>query len=83
MAKIFCFLNILKVEKRKRFERQKTDQICVLLKHSDLKQKEIAKKLNVSVQVVIALKKKLQFGKTIDSSRVESCESKGITTLRL
>ena len=62
---------------------RKKGQICVLLEHSDLKQKEIAKKLNVSPQVVSATKPKLKFAKTIDTSRIRSCGPKRITTPRL
>ena len=62
---------------------RKKGQICVLLEHSDQKQKEIAKKLNVSPQVVSATKQKLKFAKTIDTSRIGSCGRKRITTPRL
>ena len=57
----------------------------LLLKHrSDLKQKEIAEKLNRSLQVISAIKKKLQFGETIDNSRAGSCGRKEyITTSKL
>ena len=41
----------------------KIGQICVLLKHIDLKQKEIAKKLHASPQVESTTKKKLKFVK--------------------
>ena len=55
--------------KRKDLSRRKKGQISVLLKHSDLKQKEIAKKLNISTQTVSAIRKKLEMGRNIHSSR--------------
>ena len=69
--------------KKKDLSPRKKGQICVLLEHSDLKQKEIAKKLNVSPQVVSATKQKLKFAKTIDTSRIGSCGRKRITTPKL
>ena len=43
--------------KRKDLSLKKKGQISVLLKRSDLKQKEIAKKLNISTQTISATKK--------------------------
>ena len=43
------------MEKRKDLNPRKKGQINVLLKHSDLKQKEIVKKLNISTQTVSAV----------------------------
>ena len=57
--------------KRKDLSPRKKVQIIVLLKHNDLKQKEIAKKLNISTQTVSALVKKLEIGRSIHSSRME------------
>ena len=62
---------------------RKKRQISVLLKHSDLKQKEIAKKLNISTQTVSAIKKKLEMGRNIQSSRMGKCGRKRETTLKL
>ena len=44
--------------KRKDLSPSKKGKISVLLKSSDLKQKEIAKKLNISTQTVGAINKK-------------------------
>ena len=46
--------------KRKDLSPRKKGQISVLFKHSDLKQKEIAKKLNISTRIVSAIRKKLK-----------------------
>ena len=48
--------------KRKNLSRRKKGQISVLLK-----QKEIAKKLNISTQTVSAIRKKLEMGRNIHS----------------
>ena len=59
------------MRKRKDLSPRKKGQISVLLKHSDLKQKEIDKKLNKSTQTVSAIRKKLEMGRNIHSSRTE------------
>ena len=46
---------------------RKKGQISVLVKQSDLKQKEIAKKLNISTQTVSAVRTKLEMGRNIHS----------------
>ena len=55
--------------KRKDLSPRKKGQISVLFKHSDLKQKEIAKKLNISTRIVSAIRKKLETERNIHSSR--------------
>ena len=55
--------------KRKDLSLRKKEQFNVLLKHSDLNQKEIAKKLRISTQTVSAIGKKLETGRNIHSSR--------------
>jgi len=46
------FNEVRKMVKIKEFSPRKRGQITVLLKHSDLKQKDIAKEVNVSIQTV-------------------------------
>jgi len=50
---------------------RKRGQVTVLLKHSDLKQKDIAKEVTVSTQTVSVVRKALKLGREIDSSRGE------------
>ena len=51
--------------KRKDLSPRKKGQISVLLKYSDHKQKEKAKKLNISTQTVSAIRKKLEMKRNI------------------
>ena len=69
--------------KRKDLSPRNKVQISVSLKHSDLKQKEIAKTLNISTQTVSALVKKLKIARNIHSSRTAKCGRRRKTTLRL
>ena len=68
--------------KRKDLSPRKKGQISVLLKHSDLKQKERAKKSNISTQAVSAIRKTLKMGRNIHSSRTGKCGRKRKTALR-
>ena len=61
----------------------KKGRISVLLKHSELKQKKIAKKLNISAQNICAIRKKLEIGRNIHSSRSEKCGRKRKITFGL
>jgi len=56
------------MEKRKYFSSRKRGQITVLLKHSDLKQKDIAKEVNVSTQTIRAVRTNLELGRETNSS---------------
>ena len=71
------------MRKRKDLSPKKKRQISVLLKHTDLKQKEIAKKLNISTQTVGAIRKKLEMRRNIHASRTGKCGRKRKTTLGL
>jgi len=51
----------------------KNEQITVLLKHSDLKQKNIAKELNASTPTVSAVRKKLEWEREVDSLGIGIC----------
>lgn len=62
---------------------RKKGQIRVLLENSSLKQKEIAKKLDISVQTVSKIKKTLDSGGLLDSSRIGKCGRKKKTTPRI
>ena len=64
------------MEKRKDLSLKKKGQISVLLKRSGLKQKEIAKKLNISTQTISATKE-LENGRNIHTSRAGKCGGKG------
>jgi len=50
---------------------RKRGQIAVLLKHNDLKQKDIVKEVNVSTQTLNVVRKTLELGREIDSSSGE------------
>ena len=67
--------------KRKDLNPRKKGQISVLLKHSHLKHKEIVIKLNISTQTVSAIRKKLEMGRNIYSSRTGKCGRKENNTL--
>ena len=69
--------------KRKDLSPGKKGEISISQKHSDLKQKEIAKKLNILTQTVSATRKKLEMRRNIHRSRRGKCERKRKTTLRL
>ena len=62
---------------RKDLSPRNKGQINALLKHSNLKQKEAAKKLNILTQTIRAIRKKLKMRRNIHSSRT------GKITLRL
>ncbi|XP_065684059.1 transposable element Tcb1 transposase isoform X1 [Hydra vulgaris] len=61
---------------------RKIGQIKVLLEDSELKQKEIARKLNISTQIVSLIKKKIERGIDVGSQRQGNCGRKKITTPR-
>ena len=69
--------------KRKDLSPRKKGQISVLLEVRGLKQKDITKKLNLSTQTVSSVKKKLDLGRNLGSSRKENCGRKKKTTPRL
>ena len=69
--------------KREDLSPKKKEQISVLPKHSNLKQKKITKKLNILIQTVSAIRKKLEMERNIHSSRTEKCGRKRKTALRL
>ena len=58
--------------KNKNLSPRKKEQVNVLLKHSDFKQKEIAKKLNISTQTVGAIRKKLEIGRLYSRDQASS-----------
>ena len=62
---------------------RKVGQINVLLSVGTLKQKEIAKKLNVSTQSVSNIKKKMENSQNLNSSRVGKCGRKRKTSSRM
>jgi DNA-directed RNA polymerase I, II, and III subunit RPABC1 len=62
---------------------RKIGQIEVLLNNSELKQKDIAKKLSVSSQTVSNIKRKLDKGLSLDSARAGKCGRKRKTTPRM
>ncbi len=55
--------------KNRDFSSRKIGQIEVLLNNSHLKQKEIAKKLNVSTQVISLIRNKLDKSENLSSKR--------------
>ena len=61
---------------------RKIGQIKVLLEDSELKQKEIARKLNISTQIVSLIKKKIERGIDVGSQRQGNCGRKKKTTPR-
>ena len=65
------------------FSPRKIGQIRVLLKHSDMRQKEIAQKFNVSPKSVNSIKKKLERGLSLQNGRIGKCGKKRKTTARL
>ena len=69
--------------KRKDLSHRKKRQISGLLEIRGLKQKDIAKILNVSTQTVSSVNKNLDFGKNLGSSKKGNCERKIKTTPRL
>lgn len=69
--------------KRKDLSPRKKGQISVLLEVRGLKQKDIAKRLNVSTQTVSSVKKALDLGRKIDASRKGNCGRKRKTSPRL
>ncbi|KAF8789493.1 hypothetical protein HNY73_007426 [Argiope bruennichi] len=62
---------------------RKVGRISVLLQETPLKQKEIAKKLNVSTQTISNIKKKLENGHNLASNIVEKCGRPKKTTPRM
>lgn len=68
--------------KRSDLSPRKIGQIKVLISDSALKQKDIAKKLNISCQSVSNIKKKMDKGLNLDSSRTGKCGRKKKTTPR-
>lgn len=68
--------------KRSDLSPRKIGQVKVLLSDSALKQKEIAKKLNISCQSVSNIKKKMDKGINLDSTRTGRCGRKRKTTPR-
>ena len=62
---------------------RKKGQISVLLEVKGLKQKDIAKRLNVSTQSVSSVKKTLNLGRKIGVLRNGKCGRKRKTTPRL
>ena len=54
----------------------------VLLQHSDMRQKEIAQKFNVSPQSASSIKKKLDRGLSLQNGRTGKCGKKRKTTPR-
>ena len=62
---------------------RKKGQVSVLLEVRSLKQKDIAKKLNVSTQTVSPVKKNLDLGRNLGSSRKGNCGRKKKTTPHL
>ena len=69
--------------KRKDSSPRKKGQISVLLEVKGLKQKDIAKRLNVSTQSVSSVKKTLDLGRKIGVLRKGKCGRKRKTTPRL
>ena len=69
--------------KTRDFSPRKIGQIRVLLQHSDMRQKEVAQKFNVSPQSVSSIKKKLERGLSLQSGRIGKCGMKRKTTARL
>ena len=65
------------------FSPRKIGQIRVLLQHSDMRQKEIAQKFNLSPQSVSAIKKKLERVLSLQNGRIGKCGKKRKTTARL
>ena len=63
--------------KEKRFEPQKKGKITFFLQQSNLKQRDI------STQTLSAVRKKLELGREMDSSRMGKCGRKRKTTPRL
>ena len=61
--------------KRKDLSPRKKGQISVLLKYSDHKQKEKAKKLNISTQTVSAIGKKLKMDRNINIFKAQGREN--------
>src|ERR1700755_57851 len=61
---------------------RKIGQIKVLLSVSAIKQKDIVKKLNISCQSVSNIKKKMDKGLNLDSTRTGRCGRKRKTTPR-
>ncbi|KAL7641205.1 UNVERIFIED_CONTAM: hypothetical protein RMT77_008343 [Armadillidium vulgare] len=61
---------------------RKIEQIKVLLSVSAIKQKDIAKKLNISCQSVSNIKEKMDKGLNLDSTRTGRCGRKRKTTPR-
>lgn len=62
---------------------RKRGQIQVLLENSDLKQIEIAQRMNVSTSVVSRIKSKLVSGKDLGVKRAGKCGRKRLTTPRM
>jgi len=71
---------VREIGKRKDFSSRKRGQITVLLKQCDLKQKDIAKEVNVSTQTVSAVRRNLELGREINTSRIGKCGRKWKTT---
>jgi len=69
--------------KRKDISPYKIGQIEVYLSETTFKQKDIAKKLNVSTQTISAIKKKMENKEGVLAKRVGKCGRKRVTTPRL
>jgi len=67
---------VREMEKRKDFSFRKRGQITALFKHNDLKQKDIAKDVNVSTQTVSAAKTNMELGREMNSSMMGKCGRK-------
>lgn len=68
--------------KKKDVTPRKRARIDAMLNYSNLKQCQIAKKLNVSTQTVSLIKKNIQLGNSIGPDRMGKCGRKRITTPR-
>jgi len=68
------------MERRKDFTPRKRRKITVFFKHSELKQKDITKEVNVPTQTVSAVRTNLELGREMDSSRMGKCGRKRKTT---
>ena len=69
--------------KRKDISPYKIGKIEVYLSETTFKQKDIAKKLNVSTQTISAIKKKMENKEGVLAKRVGNCGRKRVTTPRL
>lgn len=69
--------------KQKDISPHKIGQIEVYLSETTFKQKDIAKKLNVSTQTISAIKKKMENKEGVLAKRVGNCGRKRVTTPRI